>query len=43
MMKNKPKIYKQDGWWACSGRGIYGTGIDIVTAYNNWKNQVHLC
>ena len=43
MMKNKPKIYKQDGWWACSGRGIYGAGIDIVTAYNNWKNQAHLC
>jgi hypothetical protein len=42
-MKSKPNIRKEHGYWFCFGRGIYGAGVDIVTAYNNWKNQAHLC
>ena len=36
MMKNKLKIYKQDGYWACETDCAIGVGYTPAIAYNNW-------
>jgi hypothetical protein len=40
-MSIKPRIYKQDGYWACTCGKILGAGLTAKHAYNNWRNQFY--
>lgn len=40
MKKNKPKIFKQDGWWACKSLTAIGIGYSPAIAYKIWETWV---
>ena len=36
-IKEKPKLYRREGYWWCVGQNMSGIGKSPFTAYKNWS------